>query len=731
MSAIPSFAGLVRISLVALALSGTGARAAEFYVGVDGSDANPGTAAKPFATLERARDAVRALRRKGGLPAGGVTVWVRGGRYFMDRTFELREEDSGTPAAPILYRASPGQRPRLVGGRPVSGFRVVSDPSVLARLAPGARGHVMEADLRPQGITDFGRMTRRGFVWPRRDPPLEVFFRDRPMTLARWPNDGFLQITSVPKGPNGGEFGYDGERPARWKDEPEVWVHGYWNHDWADSYERVRSIDSANRIVATEPPHGVYGYKKGQRFYFLNVLAELDRPGEYYVDRRKGVLYFWPPGPLKDGDVVASVISTLVSMKDASYVTLRGLTMEDCRGTAVSIEGGTHDLIAGCTIRNTGRSGVSISGGRACGVVGCDIYETGGAGVLLSGGERRTLTPAHHYVDNCHIFRFSRICRTYRPAVGVSGVGNRLSHCLIHDGPHAALLFSGNDHVIEFNEIHSVCYETGDVGAIYSGRDWTARGTVIRHNFLHHVRGIGRYGANGIYLDDAASGITVTGNVFFQVTRAAYIGGGRDNTYENNIFVNCVPALHVDARALGWMKAAAQPDGVLQERLRAVPYRQPPWSERYPRLVNILDDEPAAPKGNLIARNVQWLGTWDDIDEKARPYLTIRDNLLGVDPHFVDASRMDFRLREDSPAWKIGFKPIPFDRIGPYEDELRPSWPVRSALRLESRAPTGAGFGRSSQCARAPGRCGSCGQAAGTQSSRVRRAGVIQLGAQR
>ena len=102
---------------------------------------------------------------------------------------------------------------------------------------------------------------------------------------------------------------------------------------------------------------------------------------------------------------------------------------------------------------------------------------------------------------------------------------------------------------IEFNEIHHVCLETGDVGAIYTGRDWTLRGNVIRHNFIHHTGGVGM-GSMGIYLDDCVSGTQIYGNVFCKVHRAAFIGGGRDYKVENNIFVDCTPAVELDGRGL-------------------------------------------------------------------------------------------------------------------------------------------------------------------------------------
>jgi hypothetical protein len=534
------------------------ARAAglRLYVSTNGNDAWSGARDTPFATLERARDAIRALKQAGGLPQGGVTVEIRGGTYELGRPFELTAEDSGSDGAPIVYRARPRERVRLAGGRLVTGFEPVRDPAVLGRLEEAARGHVLQANLRALGITDLGEVASEN--------PLELFFQDKPMTLARWPNESFATILDVVEkdghqihgipGSTVGKFTYEGDRPLRWKGEKDVWLHGYWFWDWSDEYEKVESIDTQERVIALAPPYHAYGYRAGQRFYALNILAELDSPGEWYVDHDTGVLYFWPPGPIEEGRPTISTLPGLISMKNTSHVIFRGLTLEVCRGQAVSIEGGTGNRILDCTIRNTGGGGVGIYGGTLNGVAGCEIYQVGDSGVRLSGGDRQTLTPAGNYAEDNHIHHISRLHRTYRPGVGVDGVGQRVAHNLIHDGPHNAILLGGNDHVIEFNEIHDVCQETGDVGAFYMGRDWTARGTVIRYNYFHDISGPGMYGAMAVYLDDAASGITVFGNVFYKAAAAAFIGGGRDNLVENNVFVDCSPAVHVDARA--WVGCA-------------------------------------------------------------------------------------------------------------------------------------------------------------------------------
>jgi hypothetical protein len=189
-----------------------------------------------------------------------------------------------------------------------------------------------------------------------------------------------------------------------------------------------------------------------------------------------------------------------------------------------------------------------------------------------------------------------------------------------------AVGFSGNDHVIENNEIHDVCLESNDAGAMYAGRDWTMRGTVIRNNYLHNITGFRDQGCVGVYLDDMFCGTRIENNLFFRVTRAAFIGGGRDNTVIGNIFVDCRPALHVDDRALGW--AADTVPTTMMERLNAMPFGEGPWRERYPKLLEILDDDPAAPKGNIVAHNLSVGGRWDEISKGIESLLEMEDNVV-------------------------------------------------------------------------------------------------------
>lgn len=669
------------------------AQSLALYVSPAGNDAwsgkypTPRDGDGPLATLTGARDAVRRLKAASAFPAGGISVAVQPGTYELSSPLELTDADSGLAGGDVIYRAWPERQVHLVGGKVVRNWSPVTDPTVLSRFDPPARGKVMQADLRAAGVTDLGEVVAEG----RR---LEFFFKDEPMTLSRWPNEGFVKIVDVlnlnpvdvrgTKGDRGGKFIYDGDRPKRWTTESDPWLHGYWFWDWSDQRMKVESIDTDKRILSLAPPQHSYGYRKGQWYYALNLLCELDSPGEWYLDRQTGILYFWPPSPITDGSAVVSVLGDMVKLSNASNVIFEGFTFEGSRGSGIVISGGEHNQVLGCTFRNLGSWAVKVSGGAAGSVIGCDVYNVGNGGISLSGGDRNTITSAGHLAENNHIHHYGRWNRMYQPAISLSGVGNRAAHNLIHNAPHEAIAFSGNEHVIEYNEIHSVCYESNDAGAIYAGRNWTMRGTTIRYNYLHDISGFEGRGCVGVYLDDMYCGTAINNNLFYRVTRAAFIGGGRDNSIENNTFVDCRPAVHVDARAMGWAKPAAE-SWVKESNEKGthlgLPYLKPPYSERYPQLLSIVSTDPFAPMGNRIDRNVCVGGRWDEIEGKGRPFLTIGDNLLDQDPLFVDAEHLNFQLKPESPAYQMGFERLPIEKMGLYKDPRRASWPVTHAVR--------------------------------------------------
>ena len=696
-----------------------------FYISPEGNDGWSGhlpTPDKigmdgPFASFQRARDAVHKSLATGLLP----TVLVRHGHYRFDSTLLLGAMHSGKPGRAVVWRAYPGEAVFCSGGSSVRGFEPVRDAQTVDRLRGQARNSVLVTNLRSQGITDFG------------DPPdrMNLFYKGERMPVARYPDTGWTTIVRVPlreghilnpgdkkvikeglpAGRHSGMFEYSGNRPSEWAESHDIWMHGYWTWDWRDAYQKVARIDTVEHKIYPEPPYHNYGYQKGQRFYFLNVLEELDRPGEWVLDAAAGLLYFWPPHPITPGDVVLSVLKEpMILLDGTSWVRIEGMTFENSRSSTVRIMGGSDNVIARCTIRNIDNdTSIVIDGGERNGVQSCDIHDVGSTGIRLIGGDRPTLTPAGNFALNNHIYRYGGILQAFNGAIFLNGVGNIVSHNRIHDAPFSGIEYYGNDHLIEYNELFDLAHESGDVGGINTGADYSEMGTVIRYNYIHDSHGRGEGGFRGIYLDLPGSNTTIFGNILANVDIGVFFNSGRDNRVENNIFVNCHPSVNIYV----WpFKSYFSPGGAwkIYEKLQAIRFKEPPYSVRYPMLAHYLDSTNLGmPYGNIVLRNLSTGGTWLDLSEGMTfshitvdsnvvgdslllvftrkwtpdydPYhigyasthtqqdsvvvqeLTRRGNIIGK-PMIVNPAAGDFRVSGDSPAWKTGFQPIPYDKIG-------------------------------------------------------------------
>lgn len=661
-----------------------------FHVAADGNDASEGTESKPFATLSRARAAVAERKRQGGLPPGGAAVMIRGGAYPLRSTFVLTQADSGTPEAPVFYQAYPGERPVFSGGLGLEKFGPITDPAIARRLPEAARRQVLECDLKALGV-DFGRILPRGYglSGDPTNPWVDLYVDGRPMELARWPNHGFLTTGSVHAGRDGteqanraGTFEFAEDRPLEWQSPEDIWMFGYWVHLWAGRSVQVAKIDAAARQVTTTGSTA-YGYRQGQPYYFFNVLEELDQPGEWYLDRSSGKLYLFPPKSLAGAIVEIPVLSEpFAILRGVEHVTFRGLAFELGRADGIVIEGGEKNLLAGCTVSRLGGNGVIVSGGRGHGVFGCDIHTLGAGGIRASGGDRATLTAGGHFIENCHIHDFTRIDRVYAPAVLLDGVGNRITHNLLHDSPHHALRVEGYEHEIAFNEIHSVVYESDDQAGIDIYGNPAYRGNRIRYNFWHHIgSGHNVAGQAGIRLDDFISGVLIYGNVFYRCAGgrfgAVQIHGGKDNIVDNNLFVGCKYALSFspwgEAR---WKERLASDSTRRIVGSGGVDITAPPHSTRYPDLAEM----PANADRNFIWRNlVVDCGEFATRDRRVNEML---DNHFSLkDPRPGGAAGLDFRLGKDAAVFdRFGFRPIPFEEIGLYQDASRASWPVESQV---------------------------------------------------
>ncbi len=579
----------------------------ELCVAPTGSDSAPGTTARPLKSLQGALARLRELRRRGPLPKGGAAVTFASGRYPIGQTVEMSQADSGLPGAPVVFRAAPGADVRFTGGQRITGLQPVTDAALLGRMPEPARSRVRQIDLRAAGIGDPGRLAPRGVGFGS-DPVPELFWNGAPLTLARWPNDGWLRTGDIVEERNaagGFTFACSDERMARWSAEPDAWLYGYWGWLWADHGVRAASFDAANgRIATAQIPS--YAPRAGMPWFIYNALSELDAPGEWFLDSARGIVIVFPPSD-PDRAVIeyAELSSPFLKLDNVSHVRFERLGFELGRSNGIEITGGSNVLVAGCRIGKLRGSGVLIDGGRNHGVFGCELHTLGRNGTSVKGGDRKTLAASGHFVENCHIHHFSRWDRTYTPAVYAEGVGIRIAHNLIHDSPGHAMRIEGNDHVIEFNEVHHVVTETDDQGGLDMWFNPTYRGVVIRHNFWHHIGGDkDDMMRAGIRLDDAICGVLIYGNVFWKASEGLFGGvqihGGKENEVVNNLFVDCKYGISFSRWGPERWKQYTAGEPFLKATRHDVDIASPPYSTRYPALARLGD----RPDVNTVARNL-------------------------------------------------------------------------------------------------------------------------------
>jgi alpha-glucosidase len=699
------------------------AKSVRFYVSPRGNDRLTGSLEKPFATVDRARMAAREHLRN--YPEDSIWIYLRDGRYSLNQSILFDSLDSGHDHAPVIYAAYPGEKVSIQGGItvPPRYAKKVSDPKILSRLDPASRNLIRQVDLRKLGILDYGKIRPKGFGRPYTPAAMELFCNQQAMQLARWPNDSLVPIGkvldpgSIPRNGDqshrGATFKYEIDRPARWSQAKDIWIAGLFHYGYADDAVEVSTLDTEARTISTRQ-ETMYGFESGkefQRWFAFNLLEEIDQPGEYYIDKDKGILYFYPPAGDLQTIELSMVETPLVSLKNVSHVIFKNLTFECTRGIGLYIEGGQRNRVEDCTIRNIGEVGVCIgrgvrpakelwyqgafestpdtlgsldaylyentvfnrNAGAAHVVSGCQIYNTGSGGVSLGGGDRLTLRSGFNEVVNCRIHDFNRINRSYKAGVNIDGVGNIVRNCEIYRCPGSAIYLHGNNHTIELNDIHDAVTDGDDMGAIYYGRNPGELGNRVIHNYFHQI-GNKRGLIAAVYHDDGACGMEVTGNVFYKAgSRTALIGGGNDNVYRNNIFIDCPMAFHLDARLKGWAKGLVQPDGLFKTRLDAVHFQELPYSGMYPDLARYFSDSLGEPKRNIIENNV--FVRVSTIHNGQAAWARFGKNYsTSEDPGFVHAAGgggskqvANFALLPNSVIYLElpGFQPIPFDDIGP------------------------------------------------------------------
>jgi len=537
---------MIRMTLVAVfaialcAGSASEGAAHTFHVATTGRDTSTGAQGDPFATIARAIAAARLEKER------PVRIVLAPGVHRLKRTIALGPQDSG-----LVIEAAEKGTATVSGGRIVTGWKP-------------HKGQIVQADLSGLGLPDVS--FRELYYNGKRQPLARVPNLDpqRPRTGGFAYNRGVVEKGSLTK------FRYDPAAldPGKWKHPERAIVDFFPWHNYGNTVSTVKSVDTKAQVL--EVHRGRYALQPDDRFYVRNVFEELDAPGEWYADPDTRTLYFWPPGgKVAEAEVVVPALKELFALKGdgktgefIDRVQIRRLAMRECRGSAVTMTAARECAVTACAFRNV-MTAVSLGDqSHRCRVVGCDITQTGSHGVHIHGTPEKHERVSHHLMDNCTISDFGW---SHKEIAGVflSCVSHcTVSHCHIHDGPRWGIAQNaGNDNTFAYNHLHHLNVETCDTGALYTvtcagGWDrWMAvetnrlsRGHAIHHNLIHDTGGYGKVRPGhwqsphycwGIYLDLASSGYHVHHNVVYNTYLGGFmIGGGQDNTCENNVFVD-------------------------------------------------------------------------------------------------------------------------------------------------------------------------------------------------
>ncbi|EMI52658.1 right-handed parallel beta-helix repeat-containing protein [Rhodopirellula sallentina] len=532
---------------------------------------------------------------------------------------------------------------------------------------------IVELDLGTAGV---GEMR----PWPDRFGDgtgglFEVFVDGERMPLARYPNVGNMKMKRVTQN-TPGVFEWRDDRHRDWTDAIErggLWLQGYWRVPWQVDTVRVAKQDADQNLVyhSTKVALGIGNkYKRPQGngaepYIAINLPEEIDMPGEWAVDFITNKLYFLPVvSPDEARITIASSKEPLFELKGANRVALKGLTLEVGRSDGIVVNDGEGVSISQCTFRYLGKTAVRISGGRKHTVERCHIYEIGGGGIVISGGDRTTLTPCHHEARDNHIHHFARTQKIYAAGIQISGVGVKVRHNEIHDTPHLGVGVSGNEHLLEYNNVYHFAQVSNDMGGFYSVLDWAGRGNVYRYNLIHSSPS-----GEGIYFDDGQSGALVYGNVLYRLHTGIFVGGGHDNISRGNIAVDCSAGYHLDARGIHRNYTAENPKRV--HSVAQFNHKEPPWSKAYPEMVDILENHPERPTGTMFKDNLA-IDCRSVLRLKDKPYLNlsiIDNNVAGDDDYSTLDSLVSAITEGNLKSVAPQIKHMAIDQAGPRNEE--------------------------------------------------------------
>jgi len=477
----------------------------------------------PLATLRVARDAARRIG-----PDKPRRIVVHGGAYYLSETLVLQAQDSG-----LTIEAAAGQKPVVVGGRRLSGWRPDGD-------------HLWSAKL-PQidgGNWDFRMLVVNGRFCKRARLPKTGTFTHLSEFKVPW-----MSTTGGgwKRKPTRQELTTLKYRPADlgpWLDLKNAELTVY--HMWDESVVGLSAMNEKTHTLTFSNPSGhPPGAFRVKKYVVWNVREGMTEPGQWFLDRTAGKVVYWPlPGEdMARAEVVAPVVECIIRLngsKDALVkdVTIRGLTLSVTNTPLVAggfgagkFDGAVSAVhtescrLVDLTVFNVGGQGIKTWQCNALRVEGCHVRDTGACGVKTGGVDVR--------ITNNHVHD---VGRTYPSAIAVwcNGKRARIVHNEIHDTPYTAVACGGDEHCIEANLIYRAMKELHDGAGIYIT---FCKKVVLRGNLIRDIVETGGYGASAYYLDEQAEGCVVEKNVSVRVDRPSHNHMARDNVIRNNVFI--------------------------------------------------------------------------------------------------------------------------------------------------------------------------------------------------
>ena len=647
-----------------------------FYVSTEGNDAWSGLLAAPntprsdgpFASLPRARQAVRALKAQGVLTQP-VTVYLRGGRYDIREPIVFTSEDSGTPQCPVVYAGYQAEVPVLSGGRPITGWKRAPEagsPEVWMAPVPG----VKEGSWYFHQLFIDGERRQRA-----RTPNVGVFNADGTVTADR---------------PASFKFHANEIDPA-WAAQPDAEVVMLLK--WAGLRMPIRAVQPDTRTVVLAGRRQHWGDDKNPRYWVENVPDALDQPGEWYLDRRTGLLYYWPKRgeDLTRVEAIAPFLTQLVLLRGydqesrdwVENIVFRGLVlaytdwsvpaggyadMQAAIDVAAAVDaiGAVSCRIERCVFTHLG--GYALAFGTACRnnqIVRNEMSDLGGGGVKIgpvkAPNESDFEISSGNSVTANHIYQIGHVF----PGADAIWVGQSNGNLILHNHIHHTFVTAisvgwtwgympstAHENRIEWNHIHDVGQGVlSDMACVYTLG--AQPGTVIRNNLCHDVRRyeLG-YGGWGIYFDEGSSRILAENNIVYRTDDGGlHHHYGEDNRVSNNIFALGKTAQVSRSRQENHISFTFERNIVYWEEGKLLGGRWDNNQFRFDRNLYF-----------LAARTPFQFGPWPVDDWKKRGQ---DSGSLVADPLFVAPEKGDFSLKEGSPAYRIGFETIDLKGVGP------------------------------------------------------------------